>query len=165
MIFTKVTQLNLQGIRWIQKLRFSKVLNKFWTKFNVINSEKYRFWMFGSSMSNYVEVKYDTKYFKFLFYTIFFIRKHPWLWFFCQKYWMYANLFFLASEALIMNPRPCQMCFQNFNFNNFKIILFSDYNPLELASHDQQGFFSSASTITTVLSSILMTSLAISILA
>ena len=33
--------------------------------------------MFGSSMSNYVEVKYDTKYFKFLFYTIFFIRKHP----------------------------------------------------------------------------------------
>lgn len=40
-----------------------------------------------------------------------------------------------------------------------------DYNPLELASHDQQGFFSSASTITTVLTSILMTSLAISILA
>ena len=58
-----------------------------------------------------------------------------------------------------------QTCFQNSNFNNFKTILFSDYNPLELASHDQQGFFSSASTITTVLTSILMTSLAISILA
>ena len=88
---------------------------------------------------------------------------------FCQKYWIYTNLFLLASEAMIMNPRPwrhVKCVFQNFNFNNFKIILlFSDYNPLELASHDQQGFFSSASTITTVLSSILMTSLAISILA
>jgi len=40
-----------------------------------------------------------------------------------------------------------------------------DYNPLELASHDQQGFFSSASSITTVLASILMTSLTIALIA
>jgi len=40
-----------------------------------------------------------------------------------------------------------------------------DYNPLELASHDQQGFFSSASSITAVLSSILITNIAIAIIA
>jgi len=40
-----------------------------------------------------------------------------------------------------------------------------DYNPLELASHDQQGYFSSASSIASVLSSILFTSLTIALLA
>ena len=47
--------------------------------------------------------------------------------------------------------------------NLFFFFFFADYNPMELASHDQQGFFSSASSRNSVLTSNTLLSLIIAL--
>ena len=55
----------------------------------------------------------------------------------------------VTSSDSVQETEVCQQpLFDVLGKPHAKIAFFSDYNPLELASHDQQGYFSSASSIT-----------------